>query len=479
MKSLYLFLACALVSILSQQLFPVFAQGPLVPPGPPGPTMKSLSEIEPRVLLNPATMGSAFGVVEITNSGSYYLGANLAGQSQKDGIRISAADVTLDLNGFSVTGNGGDNGIAVFGSANNVTIRNGTVRGWGIRGIWASQVSGTRVEKVVASGNYRFGAIYLGPRANVLECRADDNASVGILVGSDSTIVNSSANGTTNSPGTGISTGDGCTLTASSASGNSGDGIEAGKGCSLDRCVATGNGGSGISAGNGCSLTACTAIRNTGGGILAGFFTSSGCNLSRCVAESNGGPGLVASDGRVSDCSARMNGTDGIALYGGLASGCNAQGNTNYGIYVAPGIVSGCYVQGNQKSGIYVNQPGSQVIGNTCIGNNLSRNTNNAGIFLNDANNRIEGNQVTANGNAPFAVGGSYGRNLIIRNSFNGVGVFSFYISDNLAAQTNQIIGPLLGHSYTSSANWTYATDGDGKITTSLPWVNFVFDDPF
>ena len=74
-----------------------FAQGSLTPPGAPAPTMKTLTQIEPRTAISsiPTT---------ITQSGSYYLTGNLSGVAGQNGITIVASDVTLDLNGFTLTG---------------------------------------------------------------------------------------------------------------------------------------------------------------------------------------------------------------------------------------------------------------------------------------------------------------------------------------------------------------------------------------
>src|SRR5215469_2970325 len=76
----------------------VRAQGVLTPPGAPGPTMKTLAQIEPRIPISTAT--------NISNPGSYYLTTNLNVPSGS-GITISANNVTLDLNGFALTGNTG------------------------------------------------------------------------------------------------------------------------------------------------------------------------------------------------------------------------------------------------------------------------------------------------------------------------------------------------------------------------------------
>jgi hypothetical protein len=74
------------------------AQGSLTPPGVPAPTMKSLSQIEPRTAITSAPY-------TISSAGSYYLTTNIT-VSTGDAITISASEVTLDLNGFAITGTG-------------------------------------------------------------------------------------------------------------------------------------------------------------------------------------------------------------------------------------------------------------------------------------------------------------------------------------------------------------------------------------
>ena len=97
MKSLFssLALAAALGSLLTS-IQPVLAQGSLTPPGAPGPTMKSLAQIEPRTPISSAP-------ITLTNSGSYYLTTNLTVSGGTAAINILADGVTLDLNGFTLT----------------------------------------------------------------------------------------------------------------------------------------------------------------------------------------------------------------------------------------------------------------------------------------------------------------------------------------------------------------------------------------
>jgi len=54
------------------------------PPGPVAPTMKSLSEVEPRIAINATnTPGDADSLFKITQPGSYYLTGNITGVAGK------------------------------------------------------------------------------------------------------------------------------------------------------------------------------------------------------------------------------------------------------------------------------------------------------------------------------------------------------------------------------------------------------------
>src|SRR5262245_28304173 len=69
------------------------------PPGPVGATMKTLREVEPRTAINATnTPGDAGSLFVITQPGSYYLTGNVTVNGMA-GIKISASNVTIDLNG--------------------------------------------------------------------------------------------------------------------------------------------------------------------------------------------------------------------------------------------------------------------------------------------------------------------------------------------------------------------------------------------
>jgi hypothetical protein len=99
------------------------------PPGPVAPTMKRLDEVEPRRAVN-RLPGDATAKHVIVASGSYYLTADIVGEVSKDGIRVEADDVTIDLAGFVIDGQGlGVDGIEPV-QVTGLTVKNGSLRGW-------------------------------------------------------------------------------------------------------------------------------------------------------------------------------------------------------------------------------------------------------------------------------------------------------------------------------------------------------------
>ena len=174
------------------------AQGSLTPPGPPGPTMLTLSQVEPRTPVDavhtPAGGGAEF---YITNSGSYYLTTNIIGISAEQGINISANDVTLDLNGFSlISVPGAYNGIYITNTCANITVRNGTIYGWGLINITGVDDNGvechannTRFENLIVSSNYNAGIYNTGNGAVIKDCLFSGNGVAGLEeIGSGSLI---------------------------------------------------------------------------------------------------------------------------------------------------------------------------------------------------------------------------------------------------------------------------------------------------
>ena len=214
-------------------------------------------------------------------------------------------------------------------------------------------------------------------------------------------------------------------------------------GCAVQSC-----GSDGIyivsSTVSGCTIQSCG-----NDGISADLAKVSDCKVQSCFT------GINASYSTVSGCTVLSSGGDGLSVSYSTVSGCMAQSSGSDGIYANSSTVSGCYVKGSAFSGILVDAPGCQIIGNNCTGNNTTANANNAGIYLDDANNRVEDNQVTASGYAGISVYGTYSGNIIIKNTVAGSG------ANNYLTPGSQVVGPLIT-SY-------------GTITSVNPWANFSF----
>ncbi len=274
--------------------------------------MKTLDQVEPRIAINATnTPGDATSLFIISQPGSYYLTGNVTGVSAKDGIRITANGVTLDLNGFEMLGVAGSLtavNAPIVGQVD-IAVFNGSVRNWGQAGVTMLNVRNCRIEAILANGNLSYG-IYGGSNATIINCNATNNAGVyGIGAGAGSTVTNCTVFSNTGSSvgaagiatgsfsrisgcssysnqGQGYSTKGSCTLTDCTASGNANDGIAPGGNSTVVNCTSTSNTGDGISTSNSL-ISNCTSISNTGAGINVG----NGCNLQACVANNNSAGG--------------------------------------------------------------------------------------------------------------------------------------------------------------------------------------------
>ena len=268
--------------------------GPLNPPaGPVTSTYKTLTEVEPRIAINATnTPGDADSLFKITQRGSYYLTGNITGVAGKHGVEITASGVTLDLMGFDLSGipaMGAFDGVsATVFSRTNITIRNGSVRGWGGEGVDLGTVGASN--------------------SAVIDVRASNNTGNGILTGSFSMIT-------------------GCT-----ASLNTGDGIVAGEGSTITGCTASFNNGNGIWALEGCTISNCTPQVNT----LDGIRVTSGCVVlaNTCSFNGNGGDGAgihaTGSDNRIegNNCTRSDRGID-VDVAGNIIIKNTCSGNTS------------------------------------------------------------------------------------------------------------------------------------------------------
>lgn len=264
--------------------------GPLTPPsGPITSTYKTLVEVEPRTAINSTnTPGDADSVYRITQSGSYYLTGNLVGAIGKHGIQIEASNVSIDFNGFTLSGVPGMGAFSGVSAVSNVNIRlkNGTLTGWGDRGIFlAGQAS--LVENVVASSNL-FHGIDTGTSAVVRGCSAVNNGGWGIIADDASTVQSCTAQG---NAGVGIYADAASVVSECSVFGGGEDGVYVGATSIIRNCSVRGVNQYGLrTSSTSMIINNTVATSGVGGGGLAGagIFASGsdnrieGNNVSQC-----------------------------------------------------------------------------------------------------------------------------------------------------------------------------------------------------
>ncbi len=298
----------ALLSTFATKATTLFAQGNLAPAGAPAPGMRTLTQVEPRTPIGSLPF-------TITTPGSYYVTTNLTGTSGTNGITITVSDVRVDLSGFVLTGIGSSlSGVQVPNTGlTNISVRNGTVRGWPMHGLEVNSDYAVTVEHIDASENGRSGIFCLsGGAANfvVRHC-------------------NATRNNTANAGGSGIVTSGGtivdCTAMANL---NSAPGISAGSGALVSHCLVRNNSGPGISA-NGASVLDCESFSNTGVGIYAGADSL----VARCSSVGNTSDGIVL----LRQCQATDNHSVDNGFFG-TGAGIRA---SSFGNRIAGNIVSG------------------------------------------------------------------------------------------------------------------------------------------
>jgi hypothetical protein len=117
-----------------------------------------LYAVDGQILVNQATVASAGGFpYKIMQGGSYKLSGNLVVSSiNTNGIDIEADNVTLDLNGFTISCaaancNQESTGSGVYAPNNGITLENGAIAGFR----YGADIAGTRdiVQGIKATGN--------------------------------------------------------------------------------------------------------------------------------------------------------------------------------------------------------------------------------------------------------------------------------------------------------------------------------------
>jgi parallel beta-helix repeat protein len=319
------FILCALLICSG-----ICTAGSLQPTAPPTTgTMKTLTEIEPRIAIGGGSFSTTY---TITSPGSYYLAGNRTLTANVTGIKVDANNVTIDLMGYTLAGNGVPanrcNGIEINydlptnSGRKNVEVRNGTITLFGDSGISAPNIAikDIRIINIRSVSNKQQG-IALYSFANRIEnCLAGENEDEGICAGRNSI---------------------------------------------LTGCIARDNGDTGIYVYLGSIVTSCYSFGNNGLGIyLAGSGT-----ISNSICYENTGTGIQGTEGcTIIGNTTRSNGNNGISGVGVIKDNYSS-GNHLFGIYAGDGTTVVNNSTASNNDGFYIGN------GCTVTGNSASNNT--------------------------------------------------------------------------------------------------------
>jgi parallel beta-helix repeat protein len=325
---------------------------------------------------------------EVPESLDWPCSVKLAGSlvSTGHGVVITASNVTLDLMGFTLSGDRASSDYGVFidgstaGTLQNIVVRNGTLSTFG-NGVYAESIKNNRFENLVITTNSLYGIYFYGGSSQcnnntLANCTINDNSSYGIYFYGPS-----------------------------------------------GQC-------------NNNTFANCTINDNSNYGIY--FYGDSGqCNnntLANCMINDNKKDGvyLRGSHGRCN---------------GNTFSSCTISGNNNYGINLGGGyngqcngnFIDSCTISDNEDYGILLFGYTGQCEGNIII-NCMIRNNMDNGIYINQADgNRLEGNHITGQrGSSSYGIFSSAAsKNMIFCNTCVGQ-------TNNFALGSANVYGPIV-----------------------------------
>lgn len=465
---------------LALSSLPTLAQGDLDPAGPPSATMKTLDQVEARIPITAAPNVTR----TISEPGSYYLTGDwaLADSTSTQAVRISADNVTLDLNGYSISRGNSSGSSAIWISAANGSFENITVRNGAIKGPWraAFSISGVKnlvLEDLQLEGMNLAGiedyadSSFLNSNAvfRNLQIYSDagmSDAGINLFMTSSFQMENVMVRGTSNY---GISIEDTSTpYTGTITNAVVADCEDSGIYAYFDTL---GDSDSPVVISN-ASVSQCE------GGIYALMAL-----VKDSAAWDNDFFGIVG--GTVINCDAKDNGNTGIDA--NLARGCSAMNNTGTGIDarfvedcrtdnnsigIAGEKVKDCFSVNNSSHGIFVGPAFAGAAGHL-ISHNVCRGNEGAGLHIADggtfsfpARVVIKGNTLASN---EYGLTVESGGCLILSNVayFNTTGDY------NIAAGNH--FGPIVDLVGTASASAETDDDAMATLGTTDPFANFSY----
>ncbi|MDX2175126.1 MAG: hypothetical protein SF028_01520 [Candidatus Sumerlaeia bacterium] len=336
--------------------------GDLTPPGAPAPTMKPLSLVEPRTAITQSMIP-----MTISAPGSFYLAENLTCDSAPVAITLASGQVSIDLNGFSISGLGASpsNSLTAIKSSaesnRNQSVRGGSVVGFkdgAIRLGEAATIEDVSVTKTTAGRVLEVGLAGRVSGAQLFDLGGGTTEIYGIFGGSGTTV----------------------------------------ESCSIRDVAGPNTLAYGISATG--VITDCSVINLSlqGNGFIAGITNSGvtrGCVVQGLSFSSGGGSITGISAGnrgavqqcRVSDLTGSFGTISTVIGIGG--STASIQGNSVHNILVNSAGVGAYGIQTSLSSRIVDNHI-NNVRTNFVAADNCAA----AGIFANGGSHYIEGNQI-------------------------------------------------------------------------------------
>ena len=341
--------------------------GDLNPTSSPGPTMKTLDEVEPRIPIHKEDLP-----LVIKSSGSYYLaesivyGGNGVGAGNA-AISVESDSVTIDLCGFTLDGNQNNNSTAGIYSDKfrYITVKNGQVIGYKshcIRLAGESSCSNC-VENINSSASDN--PIVLGDNSAVINCKVTFISNIAIKTGMncivDSCIVHF-VYGSISTRG-GIYVSDYSNVV----------------GCSVERCP----GVFGIKANSNCLIEKNT-VANTVIGIMMNY-------------------GSTARNNHINNCATGITTNNGTNLYYRALIENNFIDSSFYGIEVGhmASVKNNCITDMSSK-GIIVKGDHNSIEGNTIISTSSAKGieiTGNKNLYLYNRLSNTTNIDITGSGN--------------------------------------------------------------------------------